>query len=140
MYYLIYNSYNGIIQNSYNGERDQWLDKAVELGNADAQYEMGNLSDDYEDAVIWYRKAAEQGHAEAQCEMGNYYNDKGDYAQAAQWFIKAAAQDEPEAQYRLASLYSTGKGVKKDKLLAGDYYYKSATGFKASAEKTLGKE
>ena len=140
VYYDIYNSRSTIIQKSYDGDRTQWLEKAAELGNADAQYEMGNKCYDQEDAIIWYRKAAEQGHAEAQCEMGNYYNYKGDYAQAAQWFTKAAAQDEPEAQYRLATLYSTGNGVKKDKKLANEYYYKSATGFKASAEETLGIE
>mgnify|MGYP002624631979 CR=1 FL=1 len=142
VYYLIYCNYydNEIIELSCDEEREQWLEKAVELGNADAQYEKGNLSDDIEDAMIWYRKAAEQGHAGAQCEMGNYYNDKGDYAQAAQWFTKSAAQDDPEAQYRLATLYSAGKGVKKDKKLANEYYYKSATGFKASAEEALERE
>ncbi|MBR5640062.1 MAG: TonB family protein [Muribaculaceae bacterium] len=142
VYYLIYcyYDYSEIIKESCDGECDQWLEKAAGLGNADAQCEMGNLSNDQEEAITWYGKAAEQGHAGAQCEMGNYYNDKGDFAQAAQWFTKAAAQDEPEAQYRLATLYSTGNGVKKDKKIANEYYYKSATGFKASAEETLGIE
>lgn len=148
VYYHIYKNEYGVIGELYDEESIQWLEKAAELANADAQYEMGKhydygVNDKDKDrrnlAIAWYRKAAEQGHPEAQSEMGYYYNYEGDFTQAVQWFTKAAVQGSPESQYRLATLYATGKGVKKDKKIANEYYQKSATGFKALAEETLNK-
>jgi TPR repeat protein len=47
--------------------------KAVEQGDADAQFALGRCYEfgkgvpaDYEEATKWYRKAAKQGHADAE--------------------------------------------------------------------------
>ena len=76
-----------------------WLPLA-EQGDADAQFNLGNMYDngqgikqDYFEAVKWYRQAAEQGHAKAQFNLGLMY-EKGrgarqDKEQAKEWFGKA---------------------------------------------------
>jgi TPR repeat protein len=70
-----------------------WLLKASENDNSDAQYLLGyvyeNL-DDYQNAVTWYLKAANAGHKRAQFEMGQcYFKGMGvseDFSIAAHWF------------------------------------------------------
>ena len=61
----------------------KWFRKAADQGNAEAQYELGELYNDgfnliggtvnENEAVKWYRKAAEQGHAESQYKLGECY-------------------------------------------------------------------
>lgn len=62
-------------------------------------------------------KKAELGDAEAQYNLGcRYANDDGvhDYATAFVWWIKAANQRYAEAQYKLGYMYANGQGVKQD--------------------------
>ncbi|MDE5592819.1 MAG: hypothetical protein K2I75_02695 [Clostridiales bacterium] len=54
--------------------------KLAELGNANAQYNMGehyyhgdSVEQDYDKAVEWYSKAAEQEQAKAQYMLGYCY-------------------------------------------------------------------
>lgn len=52
------------------------LHKVAEQGDAEAQFELGELyykSGAYVKSINWYRKAAEQGHAGAQYVLGGYY-------------------------------------------------------------------
>ena len=59
----------GIIEGLYERrDKGQWLQKAVELGNDEAQFLMGEKYEyqDKEQAIKWYRKAARQGHKGAQ--------------------------------------------------------------------------
>lgn len=157
VYYAVYEEYYDLVDYyiDYDDENEEddthniesketWLEKAAELGLAQAQYDWGTEyfnNEEYDQAVAWYRKAAEQGYGDAQLELGNCY-DAGegvaqDYKQAAQWYQKAADQGNNLAQYWLADCYKEGKGVKKDKKVANEYYYKAATGFKEQAEKEL---
>lgn len=49
-------------------EKFVWYEKAAQMGNAEAQYWMGNCffdTDNYEDAITWYMKAEKQGHTGA---------------------------------------------------------------------------
>ena len=70
-----------------------WLLKASENDNSDAQYLLGYVYgdlDDYQNAVTWYLKAANAGHKIAQFEMGQcYFKGMGvseDFSIAAHWF------------------------------------------------------
>jgi TPR repeat protein len=103
--------------------------KKAELGNANAQFNLGLLYEfgkgvtkNNEKAVYWYRKAADQGYAEAQNAMGAFYVAgnvlKQDYKQAAYWFRKSAEQGNVEAQTKLGAMYFLGKGVTKDNSVA----------------------
>jgi len=70
-------------------------------------------------AIEWYLKSANSGNAEAQFQLGNMYFSKRDvpkdYPQAEKWFLAAAKQGLSRAQYYLASIYYSGAGsVKQD--------------------------
>lgn len=82
----------------------------AELGNAEAQFNLGSLyyqgrgvPQDYTEAVKWLRKAAEQGHTFAQVTLGTIYAEgvqggvEQDYPQALMWFVFAAAMGDTEA-------------------------------------------
>ena len=62
---------------------------------------------DYETAYKLTLPSAEQGNANAQYNLGNMYNEgKGvpqDYKEAAKWWKLAAEQGHEEAQYNLAN-------------------------------------
>jgi len=77
------------------------MERAAEMGLADAQYYLGNNyslgadgTQDHELAAKWFRKAAEQGFAAAQFELGKaYYHGKGveqSQSEALNWLRKAA--------------------------------------------------
>lgn len=95
-------------------QRNCWLLKAAELGNAEAHYRLGlyslgdgdyygwidwegpeRVGQDYQLAVTWFRKAAELGHAGAQVKISRMYETgKGvvqDYLQAYVWCSVAAS-------------------------------------------------
>jgi len=82
----------------------------ADLGNADAQFNLGSLyfqgrgvPQDFGEAVAWMRKAAEQGHVFAQVTLGSIHSEgvpgviQKDYPQALMWFVFAAAQGDAEA-------------------------------------------
>jgi len=98
---------------------------AAELGNAEAQYELGNcfalgkgVKASREEAVKWWQKAAEGGHVEAQYTLGQCYDwtlvfvdgdDSGEFVEldeeeAAKWYQKAAEQGHKRAQSDLKFL------------------------------------
>ena len=141
---------------------------AAGLGDADAQFDLGTMYEDDQQAVLWYRKAAEQGHAVAQYHLGTMY-DRGegvdeDYQQAVLWYRKAAEQGVPRAQYMLSTgerwrpywyriaaeqghadaqfelgvIYDSGKGVAEDHSLAVLWYRKAAEQGHAGAQNNLG--
>ena len=112
--------------------------KAAEQGNADAQFNLGQMYDqgkgvkqDYAKAVAWYGKAAEQGDAYAQYNLGVAYREglgvKQDYDKAADWFIKAANQGVIEVQFSLAGMYFMGQGVPQDYVEAHKWWNLSAS-------------
>ena len=67
-------------------------------------------------AAARLRKVAELGDAEAQWSLGNLYLDgqgvPQDYTQAAFWWSKAAEQGHAQAQYNLGLSYGFGRGVR----------------------------
>ena len=115
----------------------EWLRKAAEKGDVEAQYILGSYFDDAgleilinqadapirtAESIKWYRKAAEQGYADAQNALGLAYDDgKGvpkDAVQAVLWFRKAAEQGKAHAQSWLAWGYYSGEGVPRDVIQA----------------------
>ncbi|MCY4389332.1 MAG: tetratricopeptide repeat protein [Desulfurellaceae bacterium] len=100
---------------------------AAESGNANAQFGLGFMYDDfgmgvvpkdYAEAMRWYRRAAEQGHAKAQIQIGFMY-ERGNgvpvnEAEATAWFRLAAEQGDAEGQFKLGLQYYYGEGVLQD--------------------------
>ena len=124
------------------------LEKA-ELGNVNAQFDLGFMYDtgkgvaqDYAQAAYWYRKAADQGLKEAQFMLGFLYQTgKGvdhDYTQAAYWFQKAADQGLAYAQSNLGIMYKYGTGVTQDFKQAAYWFRKAAIQEHASSQYELG--
>ncbi len=86
------------------------------------------------EAANWLRKAAEQGNSDAQFQLGYLYDslfkniylngqtDNGglpfDDAEAFKWYLKAAKQGNISAQFYLGAKYSLGRGVLEDDIEA----------------------
>ena len=81
-------------------------------------YERG----DYETALKEFRLLAEQGNAEAQYNLGNMYRSglgmPQDYQEAMKWYRRAAKQGYASAQSNLGLSYDLGQGVPQDYVLA----------------------
>ncbi len=89
------------------------LTKRAETGDAQAQYDLGNLyyrgntlvRKDRQRAKALFHAAAKQGHVEAQISLGNYYAEE-DKAEAAKWYRKAAEQKNVTALKRLGDYHA----------------------------------
>jgi TPR repeat protein len=99
--------YQSYLKGDFQAAFEEWLPLA-ELGDAEAQYNLGVMYDegagidqDLAKAASWYRKAAEQGFVDAQTNLGMmHYAGQGitrDLAEAAEWFRRAASQGDQEA-------------------------------------------
>ncbi|KAJ1462607.1 hypothetical protein M885DRAFT_557386 [Pelagophyceae sp. CCMP2097] len=70
------------------------------------------------ETTAWYRRAAEQGDADMQFNLGNMFADGEGVAQsdaqAARWWRLAAAQGHAEALYNFGACHDAGKGVPQD--------------------------
>jgi TPR repeat protein len=100
--------YQSYLKGDYKAAYEEWLPLA-ELGDAEAQFNMGVLHDEgagvernLAAAAAWYRKAAEQGFLDAQTNLGvMYYHGLGvarDPEEAVRWFGLAAEQGDAEAR------------------------------------------
>ena len=80
------------------------------------------VAKDYPKGVEFLKKAGERGNAEAQMNLGVIYdsgeNLQQDFKQAAHWYQKAAEKGVVRAQFNLGSLYESGQGVKKNEVVA----------------------
>jgi TPR repeat protein len=121
----------------------------AELGNADAQYNLGIMYDkgrgvlqNYKIAVKWYTLAAKQGLASAQFNLGvRYDNGQGvlqNYKTAVKWYTLAAKQGHASAQYNVGVMYDQGLGVLKDYKTAVKWYNLAAKQGDISAQYNLG--
>jgi TPR repeat protein len=108
--------YQSYLKGDYSAAYNEWLPLA-ELGDAEAQYNLGVMYDegagmeqDLAAAAGWYRKAAEQGFMDAQTNLGiMYYHGQGvgrDHAEAARWFSLAASQGDSQAAAYLERIES----------------------------------
>ena len=110
----------------------EWLERAVALGNEEAQADLANslLSGgevliDPEKIVSWYRTAARNGDEVAAFNLGLcHLNGIGvavNEGRGAFWIGKAAARL-PDAQFLFGQLLAEGRGVAQDLPLARDYF------------------
>lgn len=120
----------------------EYWQKAAELGNAEAQYVMGQeyllglaFEVDNEKALFWFLKAAKQGHRDAQYKTAFIFEEccVGMDKEASYWYKKAAEQYKRDAEqgqkdaYRgLADCYLNGKGIDKDGKKAFYWYEKAS--------------
>ena len=99
--------YQSYLKGDYQAAFEEWLPLA-ELGDVEAQYNLGVMYDegtspeqDLRKAAEWYRKAAEQGFVDAQANLGMmYYQGHGvdrDHDEAARWLQQAADHGDAEA-------------------------------------------
>lgn len=111
---------------------------AAELGNTDAQVDLGDIyyygketAQSYEKANYWYEKAAKNGNATAQMNLGYaYLNGEGvemNYAKARNWLEIAVKQGQPSAMYHLGTIYFDGNGVAENKELAVELFKNSCS-------------
>lgn len=107
----------------------QWLTKASEVGDAEANYLIGRayeqgrgVAANQREATNWFKKGAELGDPSAQNSLAiNLAEGNGtqrDLAQAIEWFRKSAESGNYEAACNLALHYIRGEGVAKDYVLA----------------------
>lgn len=104
---------------AYNGknyeEALKWWEKAAQLGETAAQYNLGHMyhagegTDKNESkAFYWYRKSAEGGHPGGQYNIGVYYlygvETPVNKEEALKWFRLAAEQGDENAKKQLAAL------------------------------------
>lgn len=99
--------YQSYLKGDYQAAFEEWQPLA-ELGDAEAQYNLGVMFDegasveqDLAQAARWYRKAAEQGFVDAQTNLGMmYYRGEGvpaDLNEASRWLQRAADMGDLEA-------------------------------------------
>jgi len=129
--------YTRYVKDSTKGNINSCIKCADELGNADAQYNIGRhfehgvfIKKTPSQAFYWFSKAAEQGHVKAQESLASCYQYgmgvSVDISKANYWFTKAAEQGDSRAQYELGECYQFGKGVEMDLDKAIEWYTKAA--------------
>lgn len=121
----------------------------AEIGNADAQFELGAMyhdgdgaEQDYAQALEWYEKAAKAGNRQAQFNLGLMYkNGEGmapDLTLARRWFTRSADAGDMRAMFQLGAMTYTGLGVEKKLEKALEYFWKSAMGDLAESQLNVG--
>ncbi len=131
-------------------EKVYYLQKATELGNAEAQcnlgyyYEKGvGLDKDIDKAIELYSLSANQGNSDAQLVLALYYENGDsvpkDIDKAIELFTLSANQGNSDAQLVLAFHYETGNGVPKDIDKAIELFTLSANQGNSDAQKQLQK-
>jgi uncharacterized protein len=117
-------------------EAMKWYRSAAELGNRDAQAQLGGMlrdSDfpfyDIAEGFHWMIRAAEQGHRGAQYFLGVQLATgeivEADPKRALYWYRKAAASGDAEAQYNIGMMYWGGEGVRKNAATARKWILKA---------------
>ena len=98
----------------------------------------GGVEENHELARHWLESGAELGDADAQCNLGCSHKRAGDYGPAREWFLKAAAQGSQTGEYNLGRLYEQGLGVEQNKSTAAEFYHRAALKGHARAQHKYG--
>ena len=126
------------------------LTRAAELGDAEAQFDLGfmytigfgDFDADRAEALRWYRRSAEQGFARAQSVLGSAYAHghslEQDFTQAATWCRLGAEQGDAEGHLCMALLYAGGCGVEQDYTESARWYRLAADQGEGQAQARLG--
>jgi TPR repeat protein len=114
-----------------------WMQKAVDNGDAEAEYALAELYEqgigvesDKNKALELYTKSAEQGNPKAFLKLANFYYSgqlvEKDYLVAFEWYKKAHLLGNRDATSMLAHMYEYGEGVNIDYIKAYDLYRQAA--------------
>lgn len=134
----------GVSQSSF--EAEEWLKKAAEQNNKDAQYSLAQFYMERRGygwlaAIPWLERAAENGSSDAQLQLGvMYYNGRGvqqNYDLAARLMRKAAIQGNDNAQANIGCMYAEGEGVPRDLVLAYTWLSLAASQGNKDAKKKI---
>ena len=113
------------------------LQKAVNLGYAEAQYKLGymyqygqGVKKNYIKALELYKKAADQDYVDALCNIGYMYEYglgvNKNLGKAIEWYQKGAERGDAVSQDNLGIRYESGMGVKRNYAKAFELYLKAA--------------
>lgn len=138
-YYEEIEDFKNAIENYQIAENFNYKDAYLSLGKL---YEEGKGCDkEYFKAESEYKTALNKGVSEAKkhlaylsIKIGDHFSSKRNnekaleyYKQAIKYFKELADKNDKEALFELGRIYEYGKGVKKSKATAENYYSKSAT-------------
>lgn len=127
-----------------------WYKKAADQGDADAQYELGQLyanndfdQYDLEKSIIWYKKAIDNGNISAAVSLAECYRYgigiEKNPAKAFELYKKILEEGSyPNVQYEIALMYEEGVGVKQDTLQALAWYLVAAENGSLKAREKMG--
>lgn len=113
------------LENQEFGKAFPLLQQAAELGNAEAQYNLGysyqvgvGVEQNQQKAVQWYSKSAEQGYNDGLYQMmmayGNGNGVEQDFNKAFFYALKCAENGDGTCMFNLIGCYKDGKGTEKD--------------------------
>lgn len=124
-------------------EAVNWLQKAADLNNRDAQYQLAQRYEQGKGVVIrhdiaerWYFRAATLGQPQAQLWMAQHEEGQN----ALGWYQKAASKGEPTAQLWLGKAYREGKLLPVDGQKSHDWLTKVAAGGSGEASYLLSQQ
>lgn len=111
------------------------LQKSAELGNAEAQYNLGycyefgfGVNKDEKTATSWYQKSADQNYNDGLYAMMMAYSDgKGvqpNYDKAFEYAMKCAKNDDATCMFNVVTAYKQGIGTPIDKQKMLEWAYK----------------
>ncbi|MFZ6753117.1 tetratricopeptide repeat protein [Undibacterium sp. Dicai25W] len=133
-------------------EAANWLKKAAEGGDSDAQFNYAEanyksrlgLKQNYPEAWKWYEAASVKKNDKATfmlSRMSKYGEGvPKNIEQSAHWLQVASEQGNAQAMFLLSNAYADGDGVKKDPTLAHHWLELSAEGDFPAAIQTLAME
>lgn len=112
---------------------------SAEVGDIDAQYELGiayadgnGAPQNYRVAFYWLLKAAIAEHGDAEYEVGELYKDglgvEKNNRLAVDWFTRSAERGNADAQHSLGLMYEDGLGVRTNPERARELYKKACDG------------
>ena len=106
----------------------------AEMGDADAQHEMGEMKHprtpaSFAQARTWLEKAAAQNHGDAECALGLLY-EQGEgvpvsLERAAQWYLRSAGHGSAPGQRYLGEAYLNGAGIGQNDAEAFKWFTKA---------------
>ena len=121
------------------------FEKAAEMGESDAQYDLAFMLDsgegvpvDHEEAEKFFRLAADQGDSDACLCMGGILFERGQYKDAEEYFLTAALKDDVKAEYNIGLLYMGDYLGEPDQAKAVEWFSSAADKGFALAHTMLG--
>ena len=140
--------YEKAISLTNESEKNEWLEKAANSGDAIIQLRVGeyyiNKLNNTQKGIYWLEKSAEQCDAKTQFELGKRYlygdGIAKDFDKSVHWLEKAAYQGDSDLQFEIGEFYLEEhfNGIFRDKEKALYWIEKAAISGNAPAQFRLG--